>query len=329
MGGLNCVDAPQKPSSSYKNFSHEQAFDSSGEYFEDEDSDIRSFISGRSPMKRECRVWVQRKMPQPQMMTPEPCSWTSYPWADDAKNMLKGRENTRETFNSSDQTSVPNMVREDSRENNVLLVVADDDVKKQIKEIMQPYMLKRVHQIVDRAVEDMFANVNSVEQLSYGSRQCVQRSYKADSGKSPEESNHLNQLSKKDVEHGRATTAMTEVSVASASNPPCEPIMIKVSPHELSSCSKDGDLINTAVRKTDFVEDVETESPASMRRISSLKLAQFPSFELDISKIKDMVPHVMEKSRLDADYTIIDKPLPVNHGQSAQPAARQVGPGEI
>lgn len=275
MGGLNCIDAAKKPSSSYKKFSLEQAFDSSGEHFEDEDSDIRSFISARSP-NRERLVWVQRKMPQPQM-----------------------------------------------------LVVSDDEVKKQIKEIMQPYMLKRVQQIVDRAVEDMFANVNSVEQLSYGSGQCVQGSYKANSGKSLEESNHLNQLSEKDVEHGRATTTRIEVSVASASNPPCEPIMIKVSPHELSSYSKDGDLINTTVRQTDIVEDFETVSPISMRCVSSLKLAQFPSFKLDNSEINDMVPHVMGKSLLDADYTIIDKPLPVNHGQSAQQAAGQVGPGEI
>jgi len=326
MGGLNCVDATTTPSSSYKIYSHEQALDSSGEHFKDEDSDVQSFINGRSQIPRERRVQVKRKTPQPQIPIPEPFSVQSYTSSDNAKNVRKGRGNTGETVSSSDQTpSLSNMLIENSRENKALLVVADDDVKTQIKEIMKPYMLERVQQIVDRAVEDMFANVNSGEQLSYCSRQCEQRSWKVNSATSPDDSNHSDQLSNKDVELRRATLARAEVRIARGSK--SAPIMITVSPPELSGSSKDGDLGSAAIRHNDIVEDFETLS-TNKECITSLKLAEFPSFPLDNSDIKDMVTHGMAKSLLDADHTI-NKPLPVNHDQSTQEATRQVGPGEI
>jgi len=288
MGGRICVDGETRQPPSCRGLPN-QDFDSSPEQSEDEDSDIRSFICSRSTLPKEPRVHVQKKTSHP-LLVQQPCSWP-YAMQDSPKNELKGRGALGETTISFDQTSsLPDLPIEYSRQTKELLVVTDDDVKKQIKEIMQPYMLKRVEKIVDRAVEDMFVKVNKGEQHSSGFSHWLEKSPKANSAKSSGDCIHIDQVSK-DVEHGKVATINSQLSIANAfSKPPYEQGGIKVSSQELPS----------------FSEDFETKSQ-TFKEVPSLKLAQVPSLEFDSSKIEHNVAHVTAKSAIGGNNSI-DKP---------------------
>jgi len=314
MGNLICYDGESRPPPSCRSFSPNQDFDSSLEQSEDEDYDIRSFISGRSPIPREPRVHAQKKTSHPLILIQQPGSWPSYALQDSPKNVLQGRGTPGETPKSLDQTSsLSDVPIKYSRKTNALLVVTDDDVKKQIKEIMQPYMLKRAEKIVDRAVEDMFLKVNTAEQHSCGSSQWVHKSPKANSTTSSGDCIHLDQVNK-DVEFGKVATMKSHASTANGSSkPPYEPIVIKVCSQELSRSP----------------EDFETKSPTSKQCVPSIKLAQVPSLELDSSKIKHMVAHVTAKSALGVDNSIIDKPAILIPDKCCQEFVKHVGPREV
>jgi len=291
MGGWICVDLETRPPSSCRSLPPNQDFDSSPEQSEDEDSDIRSFISGRSTIPKEPRVHLQKRTSHPLTGIQQPRSWPSYAFQDSPRNILRGRGTPRETTQSLDKpSSLPDVPIEYSTQTKALLVVTDDDVKKQIKEIMKSNMLKQVEKIVDRAVEDMFVKVNTAEQHSCGSSQLLQKSPKSNSATSSGDCTHIDQVNK-DVEHGKVAT-ISQISNANAfSKPPYEPIVIKVSSQELPRSS----------------EDLETKSPTLMQRVPSIKLAQVPSLELGSSKIKHIVAHVTAKSALGVDNSI-DQP---------------------
>jgi len=298
MGGSFCVDA-QKPSSSNIGFSEQQDFDSLGEYFEDDDSDHRSFISARSSKTREAQIKVRKKTHAPQILNPQPDSWPSYCRPDGARIVLQSRDNPRETGTAADRTSsLPNVSREDSKNNDAVLVVTDEDVKKQIKEIMQPYMQKRVQKIVDQAVEDLFLKVNSTEELSSGSRQSMYCSQKPNSETSAEAVNHSDKQYNKDVENGKIDTIKSEASIASAfSKLPFELTVVEDSFDESSNLPDDSGL--------------------NIRRPSSvIRLAKVPTLKHDSSEIENMVANTMATSSSDTDS--IDELLVVNHDESGE-----------
>lgn len=308
MGALICIDGETKPSTSCRGFSPLLEFDSSNEHSEDEDSDIRSFISGRS-IPRQSSVHVQKKRSHPQLVTLQRCSWPSYDLQDSGKNELKNRETPGETPKSLDQTSLPSdEPRENSRKTKALLVVTDDDVKKQIKAIMEPYMQMRVQKIVDQAVEDMFVKVNTAEQHSCGSSQWVNKSSKAISTPSSGDSIHLNRVNK-DVDHGKVATMKSQVITANTSlKSAYEPIVIKVSSQELSSSS----------------EDPAIKSQTTKRVVSSIKLAQVPSLALESCEIKEMVSHETAKSALDVNNSM-ENPPSVHHDEFGQKFVKHGG----
>lgn len=193
------------------------------------------------------------------------------------------------------------MSRENSRKTKALLVVTDDDVKKQIKAIMEPYMQMRVEKIIDQAVEDMFVKMNTAEQHPFGSNQRLIKSSKANSTTSSGDSIHIDRVNK-DVDDGKVATMKSQVITANTSlKSPYEPMVIKVSSHESSS----------------FSEDIAIKSQTTKRVVSSIKLAQVPSLMLDSGKIKDMVSHVTAKSALDVN-NCIENPPSVNHDEFGQ-----------
>lgn len=171
MGGI-CADGMREP-----NFSSKNEYDSSGDYFVDDDSDVQSFVSNRSLKHRERRV-KSRKTPYPSQIP----HLLPYAMSSEENLFKKRRTNSIIEAKTADRTSSSsNVLVEDSQKSEAILVSTDDDMKKQIKELMEPFLFKRVQRIVDQTVDELFMKVNSSDVISSGSRKSMHLNQKRDS----------------------------------------------------------------------------------------------------------------------------------------------------
>jgi len=265
MGGI-CADGGMKEPT----FSTKHDYASSGDYFSDDDSDVHSFVSACS---RDGRG-KSKRTPYPSQV-----SVHSYRMSSEGK-LVEEKIHPRQTA----KTSSSNVLGEDSHKTEAILVKTDDDVKNQIKQLMEPYLFKKVQRLVDKTVDELFMKVNSPQVLSQGSRQSLYSSQKASSEASPHGDKKHN---RKDFENIKRDGPNSKAIVVTT--PPKFHFHEKLSYDAINDPNFSDDESVKSLLQIQVLANFDTEPQPTRRRISNLKLDQFCTENLEL-KSGDISP---------------------------------------
>jgi len=284
MGGICADGGMQEPT-----FSTKHDYGSSGDYFSDDDSDVHSFVSARS-----------RDGPGKSKRTPYPSqvpNLHSYRMSPEG-NLVEEKIHPRLTAKASSS----NVFEEDSHKTEAILVKTDDDVKNQIKQLMEPYLFQKVQRLVDKTVDELFMKVNSPQVLSQGSRQSLYLSQKADSVRSSEASPHGDKKhNRKDFENIKRDGPKSKAIVVTT---PSKLHFHKQLSNDAIDDPKfsDDESVKSLVH-IQVLANFDTEPQPTGRRISNLKLDQFCSENLELKSggISPMSAESLEKFEVHHD----------------------------
>jgi len=317
MGGAFCADADSEPLSSAPCFSDRQNFDSYEDCLEDNGWDQGSFVSGRSTKRRPSKV-NDRKIRQPQTVEVpagiNPLCCGPY---DTNENLLLGRKHPASVSKPLTQKSSSlNALGDDSKKNQSSLLVSDDDVRK-IKAIIEPYMFNQVQKIVDQAVEDLFATVNSQNEILGDSRRSISLSHiqaKMILNSNEGDTQHKEKLENRKKDLARFDGINVNVPKQSAHQSVNEKYT-----NGYTYFSDDSDETDTISRLFRADDGFQSASERSLTKVSSIKLFQVSSLEdikQDDIEIKHNGADSMKKSVDLSNFAQIKTRKDYGYGQS-------------
>jgi len=298
MGGALCADAESEPLSSAPGFSDRQDFDSFQDCLEDDGWDQGSFVSDRSNKVRPPEV-NNRKKQQPQRVklpagiNPLGCG----PYNPD-ENLLQRRKLPASLSKPlTRKSSSLNALSDDYKKNQSSLVDTDDDVRKKIKAIIEPYMFSQVQKIVDQAVEDLFTTVNSQNESHGDSRKSFSLSHTQ--GIMPLNSIKADTQHKEKLENRKKDFGTFDgIDVNFPKQSSHQPVNEKFT-NVCTHFSDDSDETESISRLFRADDGFQSASERSLTRVSSIKLFQVSSLE-DIKQENSEIKHTV------ADSMIVD-----------------------
>jgi len=298
MGGAFCADAKNEPLPSALGISDLTTFDSLEDCLEDDGWDQGSFVSARSNKVRASKVNDRKKLqPQTVNLHPgiNPLDCGQYNTND---NMVLWRKHPGSVSKPIAQKSCSlNSLGDDSKKNQSSLLVTDDDMRTQIKAIIQPYMFNQVQKIVDQAVEDLFAKVNNQNEILNDPCKRIYLSHKQ--ARMPLKPNkadkhHMEKFENMKKDFARFDGIKMNVPKQSSDQPISEKIT-----HGLSYFSDDSDDTDSISRLFRADDGFQSASEMSLTRVSSIKLYQVSSLgdiKQDNSEIKHNEVDLIKKS---------------------------------